>query len=671
MAEKVSLKIFIIILLLCGILSACRSPIDIEVFFAAPEVKAAIDAIEAISQGKVNIYEDDSEDGLEAGNGEISGLIPGRYYRIEEYDQDETPTSKKNFFVQSTGKPNADLGKIGPLEGNKISGLQNYYWYKVKLARPFDKDGTYKYFNLDSSVNSGDAVKIFYEGEVAKVTVRIIGDDKYYLDISDEIKAEKIYKVKANIESWNSSSRSSAHSKLTGTASISSLNIDTTTNYIQDFPGNIGIYQYRIANNTTFTTKGGTPLTGKSIIELDNTTPLSNYVFVEYKDTPPGEPPVTTDKAEITGFTFLSVELKQVPVAGDFTINGTGTFPYDGSPKTVTITPNQGKSSGTVTVKYNGNTTAPTDAGIYTVTFDVAAATGWEAVSGLSAGTLTIEKATPVVGDYDISGNTATYDGNSKTVTITVKQGNKSTGTVTVKYNGSTTAPINAGSYTVTFDVAVDPNWEAAPGLSAGTLTIEKATPTVGDYDISGTGTVVYDGSPKTVTITPKQGKSIGTVTVKYNGSTTAPINAGSYTVTFDVAVDPNWKAISGLSVAENLTIIEKLDLFKFSVNWDKEPPTLPIFNTTGTVYNKTTGKIYIKITITNNTNWNTYKWTSDFSNTPLSTKIGEPYTIDLDFDEEDAPSWGVNGEFAIYINLDNGANIGKITFSLPIYGGV
>ena len=87
----------------------------------------------------------------------------------------------------------------------------------------------------------------------------------------------------------------------------------------------------------------------------------------------------------------------QTPVVGDYTISGTGTFTYDGNTKTVTVTPKAGKSTGTVTVKYNGSTTAPSAVGTYPVTFDVAAANGWNAASGLSAGTLTIIESIKMV----------------------------------------------------------------------------------------------------------------------------------------------------------------------------------------------------------------------------------------------------------------------------------
>jgi hypothetical protein len=269
-----------------------------------------------------------------------------------------------------------------------------------------------------------------------------------------------------------------------------------------------------------------------------------------------GTYPVTFDVAMVNGWNAATLSAgtltiyRNTPVAGDYDISGTGTVTYNGSARTVTVTPKSGKSTGAVTVKYNGGTTAPTNAGTYTVTFDVAMVNGWNAATGLSAGTLTINNATPVAGDYDISGNgTFTYDGTTRTVSVTVKNsGIRSPGAVTVKYNGGTIAPTNTGTYTITFDVAGTTNWNAATGLSAGTLIINKATPVADDFTISGNGTVAYDGSVKTVSVTPKPGKSTGAVTVKYNSSTTAPHLPGTYAVTFDVVMDTNWNAATNLS---------------------------------------------------------------------------------------------------------------------------
>jgi hypothetical protein len=175
-------------------------------------------------------------------------------------------------------------------------------------------------------------------------------------------------------------------------------------------------------------------------------------------------------------------DTNQTPTAADYTIGKlTQTA---GSVTGVTITPKPGKSKGAVTIYYEGtdgttyakNTALPTAAGKYAVTFDVAAAVGWNAASGLYAGKLTVNTGNPVAGDYDIGNLTQTV-GNVTAVTVRPKSG-KSTGAVTVYYNGSTTLPTVAGTYAVTFDVAAASGFNAVKGLSAGTLTVNKATGT-------------------------------------------------------------------------------------------------------------------------------------------------------------------------------------------------
>jgi len=167
---------------------------------------------------------------------------------------------------------------------------------------------------------------------------------------------------------------------------------------------------------------------------------------------------------------------------------------------------------------------------------------------------------TPVVDDYTI-GNLTQTAGSVTAVTITPNQG-KSQGQITIYYNGSETIPQTAGNYAVTFNVAAVTGWNAAT-LSAGTLTVTAAipslqTPTAEDFNISGIGTFYYNGNPRTVTITPKEGKSNGTITVKYNSNGTVPSAIGIYTVTFDVAATTNFKAASGLS-AGTLKIVDAI----------------------------------------------------------------------------------------------------------------
>jgi uncharacterized repeat protein (TIGR02543 family) len=89
--------------------------------------------------------------------------------------------------------------------------------------------------------------------------------------------------------------------------------------------------------------------------------------------------------------------LKNVIVDG-YVVEGLGPVWYDGNSKAVDIQPIPGNTKGARTIYYQGtdsttydkNTTAPTDAGTYTVTFDVAATTDFSAQSGVFAGTLII-----------------------------------------------------------------------------------------------------------------------------------------------------------------------------------------------------------------------------------------------------------------------------------------
>jgi len=205
-----------------------------------------------------------------------------------------------------------------------------------------------------------------------------------------------------------------------------------------------------------------------------------------------GDIPINNSSEKVSAPIMLAPALptNKTPVASDYDIgNLTQT---EGSVTAVTITPKAGKSSGKVTIYYTEtyksttgpaiintyhktSTTVPTTAGSYSVTFDVAATPGWNPATGLSAGTLTINAAsstnqTPVASDYDI-GNLTQTAGSVTAVAITPKAG-KSSGAITIKYAGSTTIPQIAGTYAVTFDVAAASGWNAATGLSAGTLTI-------------------------------------------------------------------------------------------------------------------------------------------------------------------------------------------------------
>ena len=92
--------------------------------------------------------------------------------------------------------------------------------------------------------------------------------------------------------------------------------------------------------------------------------------------------------------------------------------------------------------------------------------------------------------------------------------------------------------------------------LLSGTTTTQ--TPVAGDFDIGNLTQTA--GSVTAVTITPKAGKSDGTVSnIKYSDKEDVPQESGTYDITFNVAesTDNNWKAVTGLKATGKLTITD------------------------------------------------------------------------------------------------------------------
>ncbi len=140
----------------------------------------------------------------------------------------------------------------------------------------------------------------------------------------------------------------------------------------------------------------------------------------------------------------------------------------------------------------------------------------------------TLNKATATV---TLGGLAAIYDGTAKVATATT---NPPSLNVTFTYNGSSTAPTAAGSYTVVGTIN-DPNYQ---GSATGTFVISQAMATV----TLGGLAAIYDGTAKVATATTNP-PSLN-VTFTYNGSSTAPTAAGSYTVVGTIN-DPNYYQIS------------------------------------------------------------------------------------------------------------------------------
>ncbi|MFM2220458.1 MAG: hypothetical protein RLZZ553_206 [Verrucomicrobiota bacterium] len=121
------------------------------------------------------------------------------------------------------------------------------------------------------------------------------------------------------------------------------------------------------------------------------------------------------------------------------------------------------------------------------------------------------------------SGINTSYNGSAKSVTATTIPAGLP---VSITYNGSATPPTNAGTYSVVATVD-DPVYE---GCEATTLTISPLTV---QYHITGLSQT-YDGSQKSITVTTIPAGV--PVIVRYNGTSSFPVNAGTYSA--DVSSD-------------------------------------------------------------------------------------------------------------------------------------
>lgn len=84
-------------------------------------------------------------------------------------------------------------------------------------------------------------------------------------------------------------------------------------------------------------------------------------------------------------------------------------------------------------------------------------------------------KITPTVADLSYSLTDVYYDGDAKPLSVTAVSG-RDLGAITVKYDGSPTAPVDAGDYHITVDIAGSAEYNAATDLPLGNYTIRKNT---------------------------------------------------------------------------------------------------------------------------------------------------------------------------------------------------
>ena len=193
---------------------------------------------------------------------------------------------------------------------------------------------------------------------------------------------------------------------------------------------------------------------------------------------------------------------------------------YDGSQKIATAT--TAPLGRAVTFTYDGSATAPTNAGSYQVT----AMIDDPIYQGSATGTLVVTKAVQAITFAVISDKlttatvalTASGGGSGNAVTFAVTEGPGSID------GGNTLSFTGVGSVTITASQAGNGNYEAAAPV-ARNFTVNRAIATVQLANLGQT----YNGSQRFAAATTNpSGK---TVNFTYDGSPTAPTNAGSYEV--------------------------------------------------------------------------------------------------------------------------------------------
>lgn len=179
----------------------------------------------------------------------------------------------------------------------------------------------------------------------------------------------------------------------------------------------------------------------------------------------------------------------------------------------------------------------------------------------------------PAVTDFTITlPENAVYDESARTAMIAANSNITGMGEITVKYNGATTAPVDAGTYTVTFDVAKGTHYAAAADLPAGSFTIEKAALTITATDptvkIGATAALAVSVAPIDLPLS-YQSKDPSIATVDENGTVTG-VAVGSTQITIACAGNENYQA------TEKTVAVTVIDKTPIAVTFDAKTESLP-----------------------------------------------------------------------------------------------
>ena len=327
-----------------------------------------------------------------------------------------------------------------------------------------------------------------------------------------------------------------------GTYSISNITTTYGTSYAVTVGGTY-LYKYVIytwdgVTGTELPTEAGTYTVTATVISLSQ------------------------DNKLYTGTTSFTIAIQQKNLKQDM-FHITGTYIYNGEEQNASYTFKDTDSDGAVLTEddFEAEYSYNTESGTAILSF-----IGKNNYTGTVELTYKIEKASYDMGDVSLKNLTVTYNGSAQALEITgtlpedVEVTYYYEGTNGTDYTKSTTAPTNAGTYTVTAEFSGDENYNSISYMSA-TLTIEKA-----NYDTKGLTfenlIVTYNGEGQALAVSGlPAGVEVtyyyeGAFSTTYAKSTVAPIDAGSYTVTAEFSGDyDNYNAISSLTAT---LVIEK-----------------------------------------------------------------------------------------------------------------
>ena len=133
-----------------------------------------------------------------------------------------------------------------------------------------------------------------------------------------------------------------------------------------------------------------------------------------------------------------------------------------------------------------------------------------------------------------VTNSPVTYNGSPQAAIVTCSGG----GAVSdIKYDGSSTIPTNAATYAVTADCAANGSYGSGNDLPAGNFVINTAAQTASVTN----SPVTFNGSPQAAVVTCSGGGAVSDI--QYDGSSTIPTNAATYTVTADCAATTNYSS--------------------------------------------------------------------------------------------------------------------------------